>query len=235
MERIDKVLSNLGILSRSECKQAVKKGQISVNDIPCKSSDLKVDPDNDIIKYNGQIISSDKYVYYMLNKPSGFITANNDPSQKTVFDLIDDSRRDLSAVGRLDKDTTGILLITNDGELNHRVLSPKHHVPKRYEVLIDGLLTDNDIQRLETGIDIGDEKDTLPAKVEIINRNNPQSVAITITEGRYHQVKRMFAAVNCPVMKLHRSHFGDIALDSTLEPGKYRNLSDTEIACLKSI
>lgn len=233
MERIDKIFSNLGILSRSECRKAVKYGLITVNGIAVRKPEEKADPDQDVIAYKNERINSRTYVYYMLYKPSGYITAREDRSQPTVFDLITDTRTDLAAVGRLDKDTTGILLITNDGELNHRLLSPKHHVPKRYEVLIDGQLSDGHIAMLTDGIDIGDEKKTLPAILEVLTEESPQKVALTITEGRYHQVKRMFAAVGCPVLALHRSAFGDLKLDPDLEPGEYRELTLDEIEMIK--
>ena len=141
VERLDKIFSNLGICTRSECKAAAQRGMIEINGVVCKRSDTKINLTTDIITYKGQLINTTKYVYYMLYKPAGYITANEDKSQPVVFDLIRDTRKDLSAVGRLDKDTTGLLLITNDGELNHYLLSPKHHVPKRYEALIDGRLT----------------------------------------------------------------------------------------------
>ena len=233
MERIDKILSNLGVVSRSECKKAVRLGLICVNGVTISKPDIKVDPDSDIITFNGERLNSTSKVYYMLNKPEGYVTANEDSLNKTVFNLIHDTRTDLSAVGRLDKDTTGILLITNDGELNHRLLSPKHHVPKRYEVLIDGKLNAVAIGQLTNGMDIGDDKYTLPAIVEILNEDNPQLVALTITEGRYHQVKRMFAGVGCPVLRLHRSAFGALELDPDLEPGSYRELTADEVSRLR--
>lgn len=234
MERIDKVLSNLGIVSRSECKKAVKQGLITVNGLICKSSDTKIDPDTDRIEYKGEKINSSSFVYYMLHKPVGVITATEDDEQATVFDLIKEKRKGLAAVGRLDKDTTGILLITNDGQLNHYLVSPRHHVKKRYEVLIDGKLTEQNIHELSNGMDIGDDKPTLPAEIEILDDNEPQRVAICITEGRYHQVKRMFSKVNCPVLKLHRSDFGELHLDSSLKPGQYRELTGEEIDKLKA-
>jgi len=228
MERIDKVLSNLGLLSRSECKKYIQKGRVLINGEICKSSDIKVDPESDVITLDGAIVDTESMVYYVMYKPAGVITANEDKSQACVFDLIEDKRRGLSAVGRLDKDTTGILIITNDGECNHRLVSPKHHVPKRYEVVIDGKLSKQDIEMLEGGIDIGDDKPTLPATLELLDDDNPQKIAITITEGRYHQVKRMFAAVGCPVIKLHRSDFGPLHLPEDLNPGEYRKLTPEE-------
>lgn len=233
MERLDKVLSNLGLLSRSECKKAVKAGRISIDGIPCNSTDIKVDKNTQTISLDGKVIETETFVYYMLNKPEGYLTAKKDSSDKVVMDLIDDKRKDLSPVGRLDKDTTGFLLITNDGNLNHRLLSAKYHVPKRYEALIEGILTDKGIEELEAGVDIGDDKPTLPATVEILTEDR-KKVALTITEGRYHQVKRMFSKVGCLVVGLHRSHFGDLELDSDLQPGEYRKLTSSEIELIKT-
>lgn len=231
-ERIDKIMSNLGLMSRSDCKKMVKNGLITINGVVVNRPEEKADPETDEICFKNQKINTSKYVYYMLYKPAGVITATHDDEDKTVMDLIDDNRTDLAAVGRLDKDTTGILLITNDGQLNHRLVSPKNHVTKRYEVLIDGVLSQTDIDLLTQGMDIGDDKPTLPAKLEIITNEKPQSVALSITEGRYHQVKRMFAKVNCPVLRLHRSHFGEVALDEKLSPGEYRQLTKSEIESL---
>lgn len=232
MERLDKILSNLGIISRSECKKAIKQGLVKVNGVTADKPDIKVDPDRDVIAFNGSEIHSASKVYYMLNKPAGYITATEDKMSPVVLDLISDTRTDLSAVGRLDKDTTGILLITNDGALGHRLLSPRHHVPKRYEVLIDGQLDPEAVKLLSEGMDIGDDSPTLPAKVEILSEEPPQQVALTITEGRYHQVKRMFAKVGCPVLKLHRSDFGPLKLDAALAPGEYRELAKDELDSL---
>lgn len=230
-ERLDKIFSNLGILSRSECRRETKAGSIRVNGVVCTASDQKVDPDLDVIEFKGMKLDTRPVVYYMLNKPAGCITANEDKFSKTVFDYIDDKRTDLSAVGRLDKDTTGLLLITNDGELNHRLLSPKYHVPKTYEALVEGRLTNDDIALLERGIDIGDEKPTLPAECKVIceNPDGTTLAQLIITEGRFHQVKRMFETVGKPVVKLNRSSFGPLTLDQNLSVGSYRELTKEEI------
>lgn len=233
-QRIDKIFSNLGILSRSECKIHAKRGDIVVNGQICKASDAKVDPEIDQISFKGKVIDTRPFVYYMFNKPSGCITANEDKYSKTIFDYIDDTRIDLSAVGRLDKDTTGILLITNDGELNHRLLSPKYHVPKTYEAYVAGVPTDEDISLLERGLDIGDEKPTLPAECKVLKVDGDKAlVELTITEGRFHQVKRMFEAIEKPVIKLHRKSFGPLLLDPKLEVGSYRELNPEELDELK--
>jgi len=231
-QRIDKIFSQLGLLSRTDCKKAVKGGLISVNDVLCKSSDEKADPDVDVIKLKGEIVDTRSFVYYMLNKPEGCITAGEDKTAVTVMDYIDDPRVDLNPVGRLDKDTTGILLITNDGDINHRLLSPKNHVPKTYRALINGPLTDEAICKLEKGIDIGDDKPTSPAKCK---RISDREFELTITEGRFHQVKRMFEAVERTVLKLHRESFGPLVLDENLKPGEYRELTKDELEQLNIV
>ena len=235
-QRIDKIFSNLGILSRSECSRAVKRGEICVNGVLCAAPDFKADPDSDEITYKGSVVDTRMFVYYMLNKPAGCITANEDEYAQTVFDYIEDSRMGLSAVGRLDKDTTGILLVTNDGDLNHRLLAPRYHVPKTYLALVDGVLAPEDIALLERGLDIGDEKPTLPAQCKVIDEkeNGTSLVELIITEGRFHQVKRMFEAVKKPVIELHRSRFGPLSLDTQLKPGEYRELSSEELAELNT-
>ena len=253
--RLDKLFSNLGLLSRSECKNAVKKGRITVNGLKTISPDMKIDPEKDEIYLDGEKIIAQQFVYYMFNKPSGVITANEDDKAPVVFDYIRDKRPDLSAVGRLDKDTTGLLLITNDGQMNHRLLSSKYHVEKTYQALIDGQLTEDDIKKLAGGMDIGDDKPTLPARVRIIDGKTAETlidmkrhevnktenslseiraVELTIIEGRYHQVKRMFAALKKPVLGLHRSGFGPLELDENLAPGEYRELTEEEISLLRS-
>lgn len=238
MDRIDKVLSNLGLLSRNDCKKAIKQGRIKINGLICKGGEEKIDPDKDEIILDGKTINTTSYVYYMLNKPAGYVTAREDKNQPCVFDLVSDKRKNLAAVGRLDKDTTGLLLITNDGQLNHRMLSAKYHVPKRYEVIIKGKLKDEDIDRLISGIDIGDDTPTLPAQFEMLqseyritegNSGDYQLVALIITEGRYHQVKRMFAAVGCEVVRLHRTDFGPLHLDNELKFAEIRELTEDEI------
>jgi len=231
-QRIDRIFSGLGLLSRSECKSAAKKGEITVNGKIIKNSDEKFDPDKDKITYKGEIVDSRSKVYYMINKPEGCITANEDKFSPVIFDYIKDKRTDLSAVGRLDRDTTGILLITNDGDLNHRLLSPKYHVEKLYQVTAGGSLTKEDTTLLERGMDIGDEKPTLPAKCKIISNTPPAKVELTLTEGRFHQVKRMFETIGKPVLKLHRSKFGPLSLDEKLKPGEMRELTNEELQLL---
>lgn len=227
--RVDKLFSSLGLLSRSECKKAVRAGDIVINGVTAGSPDMPVDPERDEVLYRGSPVDCSPYVYYMLNKPEGYVTARSDSRDKTVFELVKDPRPDLAAVGRLDKDTTGILLITNDGQLNHRLLSPKRHVPKKYIINAEGMLTEKQLEMLREGIDIGDEKPTLPAEARVIGKDEKGSVLeLVIVEGRYHQVKRMLEAADSRVIKLHRSEFGPLKLDEGLKSGEIRPLTDEE-------
>ena len=234
IQRIDKLIANSLPYSRSQVRELVKKKKVIVNDVVITSSDFKVDADTDNVIVDGKPLKYSEFVYYMLNKPAGVVSATNDNTCKTVLELINEPRKkDLFPVGRLDKDTEGLLLITNDGELSHSLLSPKKHVDKTYYVETDGIITDEMIQMLESGIDIGDEKTTLPSKVEMISDNRANAY-LTITEGRFHQVKRMFKAVGREVLYLKRVSMGPLSLDETLEKGAYRELSKDEILLLKT-
>lgn len=229
--RLDKFLCDLEVGSRSEVKILLKKGLISVNGVISKSPDLKINPELDIVEYQGKHLCYQQYYYYMLHKPAGVITATEDATQKTVMDLMSDVyRKDLFPVGRLDKDTEGLLLITNDGELSHALLSPKKHVAKTYLVQVPENLRLDQIQALEQGLDIGDEKTTLPAKVQVIDEEH---ILLTIQEGRYHQVKRMLAAVGSQVLYLKRVSFGSLMLEEGLGKGQYRTLTDAEVEQLR--
>ena len=228
--RLDKFLCECNIGTRSEVKKLISKCVVSVNGQIVKSPDFHVDESKDEIKVQDKIIAYKKYTYIMLNKPSGIITASRDKHAETVMDLIKPlPARDLFAVGRLDKDTTGLLLICNDGQLSHKLLSPKYHVDKKYLVSLKENITDDAIKSLEAGVDIGDEELTLPASV---NKLNDTKIELTIHEGRYHQVKRMLEAVNNEVIGLHRSTFGALVLDDDLKPGEWRELDQNEIDSL---
>jgi 16S rRNA pseudouridine516 synthase len=232
--RLDKLMSSRGILSRSECKKAVKSKEITINGITAQKTDIKITEGVDIVQYNGQTISTDKYVYYMLYKPAGYVSATTDNVYPTVCSLVSDTRVDLFPVGRLDVDTTGLLLLTNDGELSHRLLTPKNHIPKTYEVTIEGMLDDEKIKMLTEGMDIGERHLTRPAALTIINEDAPQIVHFTITEGKFHQIKRMFAAVGNPVCALKRLSMGSLVLDPSLKEGEWRPLTDDEISYLRA-
>lgn len=230
--RLDKFLADAGIGSRSQVKQYLKKGQITVNGDIIKTGDIKILPDTDQILYQGTPVFRNPYVYYMLNKPAGYVSAVTDAESPTVISLITDtSHSDLFPVGRLDKDTEGLLLITNDGALAHRLLSPKKHVDKTYYTEFSGNLPNDAIEQCQKGINIGDEKPTMPAYLEPLT---PSSALLTIQEGRFHQVKRMFHSLNCEVTYLKRIRMGSLQLDNTLPSGASRPLTSEELDALIS-
>ena len=219
-------------------KKLIKSGRVFVNDIPVKKPEQKVNTD-DIVIVDGERITYVQYEYYMLNKPAGYVSATVDKEYPTVVSLIKDSKKeDLFPVGRLDKDTEGLLLITNDGELAHNLLSPKKHVWKTYLVKAEGEVTEEDVKRLEEGVDIGEEKITLPAKVSGVTYETISDISytwlhLTIREGKFHQVKRMLAAVGNPVVYLKRETMGSLKLDEGLALGEYRQLTPEEVEELK--
>lgn len=232
--RLDKILADSGLGTRSSVRDLIKSGKIKVNDVTQKDPGKKVDTDKDRITCGGEDISYSEMVYYMLNKPAGVITATEDKNQKTVLDLITDKkRRDLFPVGRLDKDTVGLLIITNDGALSHRLLAPGKHVAKKYLVRVDGVITEEISSAICSGVDIGDDKPTAPAELENIRQVEADGIVyeaeITITEGRYHQIKRMFEAFGLNVIYLKRLSMGSLTLDPELEEGQWRYLTDEEL------
>ena len=229
--RLDRYLCELNTGSRSQVREFIKKGLVSVNGQVVRSADCKIDEQKDQVLFQGKVLIYQKYVYYMLNKPRGVVSATQDNTAGTVVELLAaEGRKDLFPVGRLDKDTEGLLLLTNDGELAHRLLSPKKHVDKTYQVTVDHALGPEDIRRLEQGVDIGEDRPTLPAKAEILSEN---ILLLTIQEGKYHQIKRMLQAVGNQVTALKRICFGGISLDEDLEPGAYRPLTPMEEKYLK--
>lgn len=228
--RLDKYLAEMNLGTRSEVKKFITKGQIQVNGTIVKKPEFKLDPISDRVQYQDREITYVTYEYYMLNKPSGVISATEDKRDTTVIDLIESrQRKDLFPVGRLDKDTEGLLLITNDGALAHRLLSPKKHVDKTYYAKICGEVTKEDIEIFEKGVCIGDEKLTLPAKLVILKSGAESEIELTIQEGRFHQVKRMFQAVGKEVVYLKRLSMGGLSLDPSLKPGEYRKLTKEEM------
>lgn len=235
--RIDKFLANQDIGSRSQVKQYIKKGMISINGTVCKSPEQKIDENTDQISYNGTVIGYQKHHYYMLNKPAGCVSATNDNLHTTILDLLKGSVsvKNLFPVGRLDIDTEGLLLITDDGELSHNLLSPSKHVAKTYFARIDGLVTEEHIKAFKAGLDIGDDKPTKPGTLFIKSANPDTStseILLTITEGRYHQVKRSFEVLGMKVTYLKRLSMGSLALDEALAPGEFRELTDSELQAL---
>mgnify|MGYP002762423474 FL=1 len=229
--RLDKFLCDTAGLTRTEAKNAVKKGQIAVNGQVQKAADFKVKENTDTVTFQGKPLFYAVFHYYMLHKPAGVITATEDKKESTVMDILREEKvKNLFPVGRLDKDTEGLLLITDDGELAHNLLSPKKHVDKEYLVKVRDSISEEDCRKLSEGVDIGDEKPTAPAKVE---RVAEKEILLTIREGRFHQVKRMLQAVGNEVLYLKRLSMGSLRLPEDLEKGAYRPLSEEEIYKIK--
>ena len=227
--RLDKYLADMSAGTRSEVKKYITAGRVQVDQFCEKDAARKIDPGKNRVELDGKQISYQKYEYYMLNKPAGVVSAVSDKKDRTVLDLISDGRKDLFPVGRLDKDTEGLLLITNDGELAHRMLSPRKHVDKEYYVRIDGNVTPEMHRKLEEGVFIEQDILSKPAKLKIINNQETESeVCITIHEGRFHQVKKMFGAVGRNVLYLERISFGPLVLDQNLPRGSARTLTPEE-------
>ncbi|MFX0548520.1 pseudouridine synthase [Hathewaya histolytica] len=238
MERLDKILANLGYGTRKEVKSLVKRGEVKVNDEVVKDSSIKVDPEKDKILVNEEEIMYREYIYIMMNKPQGVVSATFDNHDETVIDLIDQEYRVFEPfpVGRLDKDTVGLLFLTNDGELNHKLIAPKNHVDKVYFAQIDKEVEASDIAAFEKGITLDDGYNCMPAKLEILESSpNGSNVLVTIQEGKFHQVKRMFQSRGKEVVYLKRNSFGPLSLDENLEEGTYRELTEEEVKLLKNI
>lgn len=238
MERLDKILSNIGYGTRKEVKALVKEGNVEVDGKIVKDSGLQVHPEKSIIKVSNKVINYRKFIYLMMNKPNGVVSATFDNFDETVIDLLSEEHKIFEPfpVGRLDKDTVGLLLITNDGELNHKLISPKYHVDKVYFAMIDKPIEKSDIDAFREGIMLDDEYKCLPAKLEIIeNNSNGAKVNVTIHEGKFHQVKRMFESIEKKVVYLKRISFGAIKLDEKIMEGNYRELNDGEVNLLRNL
>ncbi|WP_409022740.1 pseudouridine synthase [Dellaglioa sp. P0083] len=236
--RIDKFLTEMQFGTRSDVRKIIKQKKVIVDGELITSIKLQVSPSKSVIQVDGDVIHYQKYYYYLLNKPAGVLTATKDRKQKTVMDLFNsvDYRDDLFPVGRLDKDTTGLLLITNDGQLGHQMLSPKQHIDKVYFAKVDGQVTTDDVIKFETGLLLKDGMQTKPAKLIVESYNsdsNISEVLITITEGKYHQIKRMFGAIGMKVIRLERKKMATLELEPTLSLGRYRALTDEEIESIK--
>ncbi len=230
--RLDKFLSELGKATRSEGGKLIRAGKVSVNGEVVKKPDFKIDPEKDEVFLLGEALTYKKFTYIMLNKPEGYVSATDDENEKTVLDLVDEEnrRKGLFPCGRLDKSTLGLVILTNDGEGAHRVLSPKHHVSKVYKFESKFPLSSEDVSSLENGVDIGGYL-TKPCKIKLYD--NLSSGEITLTEGKYHQIKRMLEAVNNKITYLERIRFGGISLDPDLERGKWRYLTSDEEVIFK--
>lgn len=236
MMRLDKYLCETGFGTRSQVKNYLKKGLVTVNGVAVRKPEQKIDEASDQVICQGKKAVYAAYEYIMLHKPAGVLSATEDRKEKTVLDLIGDAvRSDLFPVGRLDKDTEGLLLLTNDGAMAHELLSPKKHVDKTYYVKVRGCVTEEHVTMFAEGLEIGEKRPTLPAKL-IIRRSGEESEAkVTIREGKFHQIKRMFHAVGCEVLYLKRLSMGTLTLDENLKPGEYRRLSEQELKELKEL
>lgn len=234
--RIDKLLANMGFGTRKEVKKLLKMGCVHLNDHPVKDAKVHIDVEADLVTVNGEKVEYKEFIYLMLNKPQGVISATEDENDRTVVDLLDfeDARYEPFPVGRLDKDTEGFVLLTNNGKLAHELLSPKKHVPKTYYAKIDGLVTDTDFEAFKEGVTLDDGYVTKTAELKILESGQQSEIQLTITEGKFHQVKRMFLAVGKKVAYLKRLSIGPLELDSTLELGEYRELTDAEVALLST-
>ncbi|MGO4544449.1 pseudouridine synthase [Paenibacillus sp. 2TAB23] len=239
--RVDKLLAHMGLGTRSEIKRAVKMGMVAVDGRLVKDSGLIVDPDAAEVTYDGTPVIYRDVVYFMLNKPQGVISATEDGRERTVIDLLEpqDRLRDPFPVGRLDKDTVGLLLLTNDGQLAHELLSPRKHVEKTYEALVLGEVGDDDKQAFNAGVTLDDGYETMPAKLQIGRYEQREDgmyseISLTIMEGKFHQVKRMFEAVGKQVVYLKRVAMGPLQLDDSLPEGSYRELTEEEVDLLRS-
>lgn len=229
MERLDKVLSSQNVGSRKEIGMMAKKGRITVNGVVVKKADQKVDPEQDVIAVDGVEITFQRFVYYMMHKPAGVLSAARDSRAETVVDLLPPEmvRRDLFPAGRLDKDTEGLLILTDDGDFAHRMLSPKKQIYKEYHARLDHPVGEVDIELFAKGLELSDMT-CLPAKLRILEDEAEPLVSIEICEGKFHQVKRMFAARGCTVTYLKRVRIGSLWLDETLEKGQTRALTEAE-------
>lgn len=239
--RLDKFLADMNRGSRSQIREAAKKGRIQINGVTEKKTDRKIDPECDEVVFDGEKVSYHAYEYYMLYKPQGVISATEDGRHKTVLDLLSgENRRDLFPVGRLDIDTEGLLLLTNDGDLAHRLLAPGKHVDKQYYAKVSGVLPADAKEQMAAGMTLEDGTEVKPGRLEILHRaevpsetSNLSEVLLTIQEGKFHQVKRMFEVLGCRVEYLKRLSMGSLRLDETLKPGEYRRLTEAEIAGLQ--
>ncbi|OES44108.1 pseudouridine synthase [Domibacillus iocasae] len=233
--RLDKWLANSGIGSRKEVKKLLKTGAVTVNGKMIKDAKVHVSPETDEVMLFDEPVKYREFIYLMMNKPAGVISATEDKRDETVIDLLDDAHKHFEPhpVGRLDKDTEGMLLLTNDGHLSHQLLSPKHHVPKTYFARIEGYVTEADIAAFKEGVTLDDGYQTKPGDLVILSSGSESEIELTITEGKFHQVKRMFQSVDKEVVYLKRLSMGALGLDEELELGEYRELTEEELDLLK--
>lgn len=233
-ERLDKIISNQLKYSRTDASKLIRGGNVSVNGVIVKDPATKVDGENDtIVTPNGEIVY-EKYIYIMMNKPQGVVSASRSPNEKTVIDLLDESlkRKGLFPAGRLDKDTTGFMLITDDGDFAHNILSPKHHVEKEYLATTDNKISEDFLNEIRLGMTCG-EDEFLPSEIELLEDGENPVYRIILHEGKYHQIKRMITKSGVTLLSLKRIRMGDLDLDSSLAPGEARKMTKKEIKLIK--
>lgn len=236
MMRLDRFLSEMGVGSRAEVKKQIRWGKVLVDGKCIRKPESKIEETTAKVTYKGDPVVYQQFSYYMLHKPAGVVSATADKKEKTVLDLIEGTKRkDLFPVGRLDKDTEGLLLLTNDGELAHRLLSPKKHVDKVYYAKIAGMVNEEDVKIFAEGMEIGEGEMAKPSHLQILCSGEESEIKLTIQEGKFHQVKRMFHAVGKEVTYLKRLSMGPLTLDETLEKGTYRPLTEKEIEALCTV
>ena len=230
MERLDKFLCSQSNLTRSEAGRAIRSGRVTVDGAVCRQAAQKINPDTQTVAVDGKAVGYAEFVYWMLNKPAGILCVSRDPKAPTVVDLLppDARRKGLFPAGRLDKDTHGMVLITDDGDFAHRMLSPRHHIPKTYHARLDKPMPPDTPQRFAAGITLGDGEECKPAQVRLLEEGEAPLVEVVLVEGKYHQIKRMFAAVGCHVDWLKRVKMGDLPLDESLAEGECRLLTAEE-------
>ncbi len=231
LKRLDKLIAVNCNVSRKDARKLIKDAAVSVNGRVVLRAEELIDVEVDDVSVKGYNFTIKDHVYIMLNKPQGVVSATRDPAKKTVVDIIPDSlrRKSIFPAGRLDRDTTGLLIITDDGAFAHRIMSPAHHVYKTYQAVLSYPIDENDIQKLEAGITLGDGTECLPAKVKTFTKDGLPAAEIRIREGKYHQVKRMFHAVGNNVEQLRRIQIGSLKLDASLAEGECRELTDEEL------
>ncbi|HCA04993.1 MAG TPA: 16S rRNA pseudouridine(516) synthase [Ruminococcaceae bacterium] len=234
MERLDKILTQRGAGSRKEVQRLIRSGAVCVNGKPCKKPETKVNPSLDAVTVGGKPVDADKFIYIMLNKPAGVVSATRDNRDKTVLDILPEEYRrpKLFPAGRLDKDTEGLLIITNDGDFAHKMLSPVKKVYKQYEAVLDGEVTDSVISAFESGITFSDGTKCLPAELRVLKEGQKNRVIVKICEGKFHQVKKMFAACGLNVVHLKRISIGNLYLDSKLTIGSCKLLTKLDIEAI---
>lgn len=234
MERLDKIICSQTMQSRRETDGFIRRGLVTVDGVVCRDPSKKFDPAVSTITVAGKPLHFSRFVYYMLNKPAGILCVSRDPKAKTVVDLLkpEDRRKDIFPAGRLDKETHGLVLLTNDGELAHRILAPKSHVMKRYRAVLDGPISEMHIHAFKKGVTLADGTPCLPADLTVLEDGENPLVEITICEGKFHQIKRMFGTVDRGVNWLKRYSMGGLQLDETLQEGEYRSLDEQDISLL---